>query len=246
MHKFEIVNALLRKNNCRSYLEICTPSTGGKFTRIDKTQLRVYHRLMYRCPRDFEDGEEITFRSEGDGLQHQLDPAMPYDLVFVDPFHTFECSMRDLQAAHSVGSVIVVHDCCPPHRDLVSPSFHPGSWCGVTYRAYIEFVLSHPDVSYCTVDTDYGCGVIKKDPEQESIRAESYRELLELWSFAKERNPDMFEFFFQHRDRFLKLISVEDFLSREGIQRSSAARLWWKVCNSPHTMAAILRRTLNA
>lgn len=57
---------------------------------------------------------------------------------------------------------MVVHDCSPPDEALTSPDFVPGEWCGVTYRAYLDFVLARRDLRYLTVDTDYGCGVVRK------------------------------------------------------------------------------------
>jgi hypothetical protein len=57
---------------------------------------------------------------------------------------------------------VVVHDCLPPDRAAANPAFFHGEWCGVTYKAYIDFVLGNPDLDYFTVDADYGCGVILK------------------------------------------------------------------------------------
>lgn len=224
MQKFEIVNALIAKNGYDKYLEISTPSTGFRFSRIDRTALRWRHRLVYRCPRTYLDGSEITFRSEDEEIRHLLDPALPYDIIFVDPFHTFECSLRDLQSALAMlqpGGAIVVHDCCPKNKRLCSASFRPGSWFGVTYCAYIDFVLSHPDIVYYTVDTDCGCGVIKKPlPNQVSgIKTDCSPEgqLARLWFGERSQHRDMFPFFRQHRRELLNLISVKDFLAMENI-----------------------------
>jgi len=161
---------------------------------------------------------------------------------FADPFHTLHCSARDLLAAYALGSIIVVHDCCPTSRRFARPSFQIGGWCGVTYCAFIEFVLSHPDVVYSTVDTDFGCGVIKKDPENENVRAESYAELLNLLTLGKSHNLDTFECFRQHKDRLLKMVSIKAFLALEGIRRSHTAALWWELRNVRQTVAEIVHR----
>ncbi len=52
--------------------------------------------------------------------------------------------------------------CLPEDPGIATPRFKDGSWCGVTYRAYLDFVLNRDDLTYFTVDTDYGCGVIQK------------------------------------------------------------------------------------
>jgi len=227
MRKFDIVNALIAKNRYTKYLEICTPSTGLRFSRVDESVLCWRHRLLYRCPAGYRDGAEITFRSEGDEISHLLDQAMAYDLIFVDPYHTFECSMRDLQTALKMlrpGGTIVVHDCSPKDKQLCSASFRAGSWFGVTYCAYIEFALSDPSLVHYTVDSDCGCGVIKKLPRATATATATMtekdrrsNEFARLWFNERGRQRDIFDFFCQHRRELLNLISVKDFLERENI-----------------------------
>jgi hypothetical protein len=53
----------------------------------------------------------------------------------------------------------VVHDCRPPREEIAGPEYIPGEWCGVTYKAYVDLVVAG-NLSYLTVDTDCGCGVI--------------------------------------------------------------------------------------
>lgn len=227
MRKYEIVNALIAANAYTRYLEICTPIAGQRFSRIDRGRLRCRHRLMYRCPPNFQDGSEITFRSADNRISHLLDPALPYDLIFIDAHHTLDCSLRDLQTALEMLSpegAIVVHDCSPNSKAVATPWFHPGSWCGVTYCAYVDFVFSHPNLAYYTVDTDFGCGVIKRASTSHALPSNS-NELIHLWHLERTRQPDMFDFFRQHRQALLHLISVKDFLSLENARLSPLSRL---------------------
>jgi hypothetical protein len=238
MRKYDIVNALIAKNRYTRYLEICTPSTGLQFSRIDRSQLRWCHRLLYRCPEGFRDNCEITFRSEDEHVGHLLDPALGYDVILVDSFHTFECSMRDLKLALGVlrpGGAIVVHDCSPTKRELCGPTFRPGSWFGVSYCAYVEFVLSEPNLVHYTVNTDCGCGVIKKASlEEPAVGHGSGTELGRLWHSQTAQQEDMFDFFIEHRRELLNLISVKDFRSREKI--GHAALFQWQ-----QNLAGLLR-----
>jgi hypothetical protein len=237
MQKDQIINALIAENKYRKYLEICTTTTGWRFSRIDKKPLRWRHRLMYRCPERYRDGQEITFRSTDEQIDHLLDPTLLYDLIFIDPHHTLECSARDLKLALELirqGGTIVVHDCCPRSRDVCSASFRPGSWFGLTYCAYIDFVLSHPEVAFYTVDSDCGCGVIKKafsrnggEPETAAnARNSKARGFTSAWIEERRRNHEMFDFFEQNHRELLNLISVEDFLAVENIE---LPRFWrWR------------------
>ncbi len=231
MQKFEIVNALIAHRRYRSYLEICTPLTGFRFARVDRSRLKRCHRIMYNSPPEFDDGHEITFRSEDEHVGDLLDPAARYDLIFVDPHHTFECSLRDLNLASHLlepGGTIVVHDCSPPFRESASASFRRGSWCGLTYCAYIQFVLSHPELDYYTVDSDFGCGIIKKQQVATTVDGKTSterRKLLQGWKVEEQRGGEMFDYFLAHRGELLNLISVKEFLAREKIELPLTLRI---------------------
>jgi len=122
---------------------------------------------------------------------------------------------------------IIVHDCCPASKDLSGPSFRPGPWYGVTYCAYIDFVLSRSDLIYYTVDTDCGCGVIKKASPPDTAISISGRHdaIARLWRLERSQRHDMFDFFHQHRHELLNLISVDDFLSHEKVRLPRFSRL---------------------
>lgn len=251
MQKFGIVNALIARHHYRRYLEICTPLTGFRFARVNCSRLKRCHRLIYNCPPEFHDGHEITFRSKDEHVGHLLDPATHYDLIFVDPYHTFECSLRDLKLASALlepGGTIVVHDCSPPFRESANASFRRGSWCGLTYCAYIQFVLSHSELDYYTVDSDFGCGIIKKPQIITAVDVKTSTErnqLLQGWQAEEQRGHDMFDYFRAHRRELLNLISVKEFLAREKIELPLASRftqelrylLWVLRCTARHALA---------
>jgi len=225
MRKYAIINALVRKNRYRRYLEICTPDTGGTFSRVARGPLQVCHRLMYRCPPGFEDDSAIDFRSPDERIEGLLPPGTLYDIIFIDPWHTYECSQRDFQAGLALlapGGTLVLHDCCPVERKMVSPAppVPWRLWQGVSYCAYLDLVGSLPDATWYTVDTDYGCGVIRKRPGENQTAGSGEREIFQQWDRLRSRNQyDVFDFYEQHRRELLNLISVEDFLVREGIPR---------------------------
>lgn len=217
LKKYHIVNALIAGRGYRRYLEICTPTTGGQFSRIDRSHLQCCHRLLYRCAGDFEDGSEVTYRNADEKIVSAPDGEKPYDIVFVDSFHSFACSARDLGLAFELirpGGMVVVHDCAPAEKEMCGEEFHGGCWCGQTYWAYIEFVLCRRDLTYCTVDTDFGCGLIHKVTAGRADMDER-RRLCGLWQREKDRTNDMFAFFDRHRRELLKLISVRNFRTAE-------------------------------
>ena len=167
--KTDIINWLVKTHGYRSYLEICTVGTGGCFREIDGSTLLICHRLMSRCPDDFSDGMTIDFRIAGsdiwDCVQQLKTRQLRYDVILVDPWHEYHPSYRAIEAALELVAergTIIVHDCLPPTKRCANPTYLPGEWCGVTYKAFIDFVLSRGDITYQTVDVDYGCGIIRK------------------------------------------------------------------------------------
>jgi hypothetical protein len=157
------------------YLEIATPLTGCTFDEIPESVFEQRDRLLYRCPESFDDGLPLTWQLAGVmvgewAIELSTAPGfVPYDIVFVDSYHTYASSMDDLYAASMLVSragALVVHDVLPKSRGLVDPEFQPGSWCGATFQAYVDFPYRQRYDSF-VVDFDHGCGVIL-GPEMEA------------------------------------------------------------------------------
>ncbi|HUK08675.1 MAG TPA: class I SAM-dependent methyltransferase [Stellaceae bacterium] len=264
MRKYDIINELIRRRGLRSYLEICTPTTGGSFSEVERGTLVRRDRLMYRCPRDFADGDTITFRSTTEDIAGIVDQVrrsgLRYDLIFVDAWHTLPCAARDLDAALSLltdDGFLVVHDCSPPNVNMATSEHSGACWHGVTYAAFLDLVAAHPELGYYTVDADVGCGIIRKSaaPNPASTRRDTA--MLGEWI---ARAPGMgererFEFFDIHRERLLNLVSVREFLNREDITLSGAFRLkaaarllwsWFKILLPTCIRGRLRRRILTA
>jgi hypothetical protein len=232
LSKAEIVNALARKRGFSSYLEISTGKTGNHFADIDRTQLTTCHRLMYGCPDDYSDGLEIDFRTRGVGISSFFDEVRQrgtkYDIMLVDS-SSHECSMRDLSYALSAlvdGGILVVHDCDPPGERPTSSAFHSGDSCGVTYAAFVEFVLSRDDIDYYTVDTDFGCGVIKKRgslPSPHRLSAVPATEVRRLfWETIRGDETLRYVAFKERKRELLRMISVREFFESESLDSLTA------------------------
>lgn len=224
MKKFDIVNGLAREYGFSRYLEICTTTTGRRFDGVDGDVLPTRHRLVYRCPETYDDGAAITFRTANDHayelirtIDTTLSDASRYDIILVDSFHSYENSLIDLHGATCLlrpGGILVVHDCNPRDPSTVGRDFHDGNWCGLTYQAFLDFVWSVRPSGYCTVDTDFGCGIVYIDqpntPAQCALYRPTPREILG-WSIARHAAGNAFAYFAQHRDTLLNLMSTAAF-----------------------------------
>ncbi len=229
LRKYDIINALGREFRARSYLEICTPTTGMRFDHVDRSIFPLRHRLMYRCVDGFADGMAVAGRTSEDSsvdlvasARRRLPAGDGYDIVLVDPWHTYAASRSDILGAMTLlkpTGILVVHDCGPTDPDIVGPEPTPGDWCGLTYQAFVDFLFEVRCAGYCTVDTDYGCGVVYnlRAPVPDAWRGAGPPEHLRRpWSVASARDDDRFAFFVAHRAALLNLVRPAAFAAAHG------------------------------
>jgi hypothetical protein len=227
MLKSTVCNLIGAKYGYRSYLEISTPTTGWQDHLIDKDQFTHRELLVYALPSDRHDKPGTTYRTSLTTSSKLVRAILashrePYDLVFVDPHHTYENSYEDLIGALELvrpGGTIVVHDCNPTNPSIAQPQYQSGEWCGVTYWAFIDLVLGRSNIRYFTVDCDYGCGVIYKLPHAHAPEPRKLEPAtLELeWAAAKWSDDGRYQFFDRNRAGLLNLWTVDEFISREGL-----------------------------
>lgn len=170
VRKTDIVHTLSSLFDLKFYLELCTPSTGGKFANIRPEELKESKRLMYLSPFSFDDGMKIDFRSPDESIAGAFEEfeksGSIVDICLVDGWHTYQTASRDISMAYNKlqdGGILVVHDCLPPDRETAQPTFRLGPWCGVSYKAFLDFVLIEPTADYLTINSDFGCGLIIKN-----------------------------------------------------------------------------------
>lgn len=154
--KTDIIKYLSKLRDYRTYLEICTPTTGNQFAKIDQSRFDACHRLMYRCPQGFTDGLNIEFRAPDQDISQCIADihrsGFRYDIMLVDPWHEYESSLRDMQVALSLltdtGS-IVIH----ATDDMISLMFVLGLWCGRSRRrpgvTYYHNTIAHERNRHC-------------------------------------------------------------------------------------------------
>jgi hypothetical protein len=232
-NKAGLINHLAGVHGYRHYLEICTANTGLRYAEIDRSRLTC-RRLMYLAPDAHSEALPIDYHSPdrdiGACLARLASDGYAFDIALIDPWHEYATSWRDLCEAFRllpVGGSLVVHDCLPDRAEIAGPSFRADEWCGLTYQAFIDFVMSRGDLDFYTVDVDYGCGVVQKRPPQgwESPRPGVLAKpeppgratpLGRAWQEAKRAGNDAaFAFLQANRAALLNLVSVEAFLARE-------------------------------
>ena len=219
--KVDVIRYIASRKKFRRYFEITSRTTGQRFHEANAIGFDVCTRLVYNFEGNHPDDLAVEFSSKSEDIsyvqQYIVSKYKNFDIILVDGYHTYDCASRDLQFAKSIlkpGGVIVVHDCLPTSITEASPEFSEGSWCGVTYKAFLDFCFRHRTSSYLTVDTDYGCGVVFS-PENIFVGYLNY-----LTSFGKftyqmkwKRLKDDYESLFcllrHNNGRILNLMSVE-------------------------------------
>jgi hypothetical protein len=220
--KSDVINILNKKHGFRRYLEISSLTTGRDFAKVDATNLDKKERLAYRWPDGHSDGAPVTFSTPQPYscrlLEYLLFTGQRYDSIFVDPYHSYACSYADLSGAFALlepGGVMIVHDSGPHDPALLCPEYREGFWCGLTYAAFIDFTLRRRDLSYYTVDCDYGCGVIYKQRIlMPYASTEKRSHLLFDWDIARHDDDTRLQFYLENRASLLNLITEAEFNSQ--------------------------------
>jgi 16S rRNA G966 N2-methylase RsmD len=90
-------------------------------------------------PDNFIEGLRKDIDIEPQSFEHHFkriqEKQIKYDIVFVDPWYTYNQSLKDLETALcfvSKSGFIVIHDCCPDKAELIGEYPKNACWCGQT------------------------------------------------------------------------------------------------------------------
>lgn len=192
MTRTEIINGLIEKNKYTSYLEIGvnTPSQPG------------YNWVGIKIPvkHGVDPNVETTYKMTSDEF-FDNHISQKYDIVFVDGLHLHEQVYRDI--VNSLNNInengtIVVHDCNPITEITQRRERASDAWHGDVWKAIVQLRMENPNIEINTVNTDEGCGIIRK----------GIQELLNV-----SENEDYYDYSFleKNRETAINLISVKTF-----------------------------------
>ena len=211
--RIDIINQLVRKFQCASYLEIGV-ADGECFNHI---------RCLNKESVDPE-SPRATHRMTSDEFFHTLHwlgrdgDHREFDLIFVDGLHLEAQVITDIDNSVKVlnkkRGVIVVHDCNPPTEQhggeiplVKNPRTGRVLWNGTVWRAWVGARKKYAEQFHSfTVDVDWGVGVMIPRSRE--------------WQPAKPvvnipEGPEQFrnwEYFNLNRKRLLGLITLDEFV----------------------------------
>jgi len=197
MQRYDIINFLIKKNGYTSFLEIGT-EYGENISKIEC-------QLKENIDPD-KKFDPLTYEMTSDEAFKQIKKeGKIYDIIFIDGLHLEKQVNRDIQNSLDVltpNGAIVIHDCLPPTKEHASdPRTRKINWNGTVYKSIIHLRYNRPDLFIRTVDTDWGCGIVKKSKTQQPLYNKVDIEIAKSW-----------EYFSQHKHELLNIISVGDFL----------------------------------
>ncbi len=171
MKRTDIINALIQKYGYKSYLEVGTQDPTSNFDLIN-AECKV---SIDPFPRG-----EVTFVGTSDEYFESITDDIKYDIVFIDGLHHNDQVLKDIEnsLSHlSENGTIVCHDCLPTTELMQARDDHGGEWTGDVWKAIAELRIERIDLDIKVVDTDYGCGIIRRGtniPYQTNDNYKSY------------------------------------------------------------------------
>lgn len=187
MKRYDIIQHFIDKYNFQSYLEIGYLN-GECFDKIE-------------CPGKLSidpNGQAMFIGTSDEFFETNIEK---WDLVFLDALHIYPQVLKDLNnilKCLNKNGIIVVHDILPKIEDQQLPkNINAGiPWTGDTWCAFADLRCSRNDLIMYTIDTDWGCGVIKYGSQILYTKPDN-------WTW---------DYYINHRNELLNIISVKQFM----------------------------------
>ncbi len=197
MNRTDVINGLVKKYNYTSYLE-----TGVKNPKNN------FDLIFVKC----KDGVDPDWKADpitggkfvmtSNDFFGQLNKDKRYDLIFIDGLHHSEQIDKDiinsLKHLNSNGT-IVVHDCNPATQAIQARPRTTSRWTGDGWKSVLKLRCFRNDLIIFVVDTDFGCGVIRRGRQELYNIDGSFEDHLK-WKY-----------FSNNRKEILNLISIEEY-----------------------------------
>ena len=174
MKRTDIINNFIQKFVYNSYLEIGTQNPSGNFNQIN---IKNKHSVEPFPPSGLG-VNDYSFVGTSDQYFDFISPDTKFDIIFIDGLHHYQQVLKDIENSlnHlSENGTIVCHDCLPTTEKMQERNDHGGEWTGDVWKAIAELRVERIDLDIKVVDTDYGCGIIRKGTNIPYITNENYK-----------------------------------------------------------------------
>lgn len=208
--RYHIISDMIKRFDYKSYLEIgISAGNTWRYLECDK-KVGVEPAPQIDDDRIFIGTSDQYFALHYTGTEqarNDLQLEERFDLIFIDGLHLADQVVRDIESAMdrlNHGGAIVVHDCNPPTEEYAGPrpelwrGIGRYLWCGTVWRGWVSWRMRNQHIFSCTVDTDYGVGIIMPDskPMPKVVPIETFP------------YPITWEYFDTNRRKLLNLINT--------------------------------------
>lgn len=210
MERYDIINSLIEKYNFQTYLEIGVSHVDGCFNKIKASEKTGVD----------PNTENIEFNKTSDEFFFELEQGntrfsrdYKWDLIFVDGLHLANQSYKDIKNSLKhvkKNGFIIVHDCNPPsgwfarENYLVDGFYAP--WNGTVWKAFYKVRTEGLNIETCTVNTDWGVGVIKNTEQKSKNKVEFDNMFFEFNKMAENRAYDLGLLTTEHFFRWIETV----------------------------------------
>jgi hypothetical protein len=195
MNRTELINRLIKKYKYKSYLEIGVNTPAQPGYNWVGVEIETKHGV--------DPNVDTTYRMESDTFFNEH-ISQKYDIIFVDGLHLFEQVYKDIVNSLenlNENGVIVVHDCNPITEITQRRLRASDSWHGDVWKSIVKLRMENPNLEISTVDTDEGCGIIRKG-------------IQELLVVDNGVDTYHYDFLNENRKKVLNLITVDEFTKK--------------------------------
>jgi hypothetical protein len=196
MTRTDIINNFIQKFGYKSYLEIGTQNPNGNFNQIEiKNKYSVEP-----FPPTGLNANDYSFVGTSDKYFDFISPDTKFDIIFIDGLHHYQQVLKDIENSlnHlSDNGTIVCHDCLPTTEKMQERDDHGGEWTGDVWKAIAKLRVETIDLDIKVVDTDYGCGIIRRGTNIPYVTNENYK---------------TYTFFNSNKQELMNVISKEQLL----------------------------------
>lgn len=189
--RLKILKLLKQKINAQSYLEIGV-ETGYTFNGIGIANKIGVDPNTNSAANVFDTSDNFFANNN-----------QTFDLIFIDGLHIADQVERDINNSLNVlndNGYIVCHDMLPTTIEMQFVPRIQSQWTGDCWKTWVKLRSTRTDISMYVIDTDMGCGVIRKG-QQKTINVED-----EL----------TFENFCRLKQEWMNIITIQQFIEKIG------------------------------
>ena len=230
MTRIEVLNALIKKNNVKNYLEIGV-NRGKCLFNIKRAKKRFavdpfFNFSTWKKIRgillNFDNLKNTFFEVTSDDFFKQNEVLLnenKIQLAFIDGLHTYEQALEDTLNTLKFSDdnvIVVLHDCNPLDALAAHPAISidharaelkdhkdwKNIWNGDVWKTIVDIRKNHPELTAFVLNTDHGLGFVYKKQREN---------LPEVFNSISEISSLDYDFFNKNRNDLIDLKPVSFF-----------------------------------